>query len=117
MAQITTVESVYSSSQAFTDENFLFDNVSLWNFTKGENFTMKKELPIDMKFNDGHRLAIISHSVLMFLSAIGNISVFVVIFRIWMKGRLSRINLFLLHLAIADLLVTFLLMPLEVSES
>jgi len=31
-----------------------------------------------------------------------------------MKGRLSRINLFLLNLAIADLLVTFLMMPLEI---
>lgn len=37
-------------------------------------------------------------------------------FRIRMKARLSRVNILLLHLAIADLFVTFLMMPLEVSH-
>ncbi|ODM93483.1 Gonadotropin-releasing hormone II receptor [Orchesella cincta] len=74
----------------------------------------QRPVPIDMQFNDGHQLAIILYSLLMILSAAGNITVFSVIVRLSLKGRLSRINLFLLHLTVADLLVTFLIMPLEI---
>ncbi|CAG7837944.1 unnamed protein product [Allacma fusca] len=72
------------------------------------------ELPIYMQFNQGHMVAIVVYSILMFISAVGNITVLVTIIRFRMKARLNRVNLFLLHLAIADLLVTFLLMPLEI---
>lgn len=41
----------------------------------------KPQLPIDMKFNEGHLLAILVYSVLMIFSAIGNISVLCTIAR------------------------------------
>lgn len=49
----------------------------------------------------------------MVLSSIGNITVLVILIKRRMK-RPSRIDAMLTHLAIADLLVTFLMMPLEV---
>lgn len=71
-------------------------------------------LPIDMQFNDGHRLQIAVYSVLMIISAIGNITVLALLIKRRLKAH-SRINMMLTHLAIADLLVTFLMMPLEIA--
>ncbi|CAL8147165.1 unnamed protein product [Orchesella dallaii] len=79
------------------------------------NSNAENELPIDMQFNDGHLLAVVVYSFLMVISAVGNISVFSTILRLRLQGKLSQINLFLFHLAIADLLVTFLMMPLEIA--
>ncbi|GLV40451.1 Adipokinetic hormone receptor [Carabus blaptoides fortunei] len=70
-------------------------------------------LPIDMRFNHGHVVSIIAYSILMVLSAIGNITVLVLILRRRRQTK-SRINLMLMHLATADLLVTFLMMPMEI---
>ncbi|XP_026678489.1 gonadotropin-releasing hormone II receptor-like [Diaphorina citri] len=64
-------------------------------------------------FNEGHVVAIVTYSVLMVISAIGNITVLSTILRRRRKTR-SRINTMLMHLAIADLIVTFLMMPLEI---
>ncbi|XP_031632169.1 gonadotropin-releasing hormone receptor isoform X2 [Contarinia nasturtii] len=71
------------------------------------------DLPLDMKFNDGHRLSIVVYSVLMVLSSIGNMTVLVLLLK-RRKKRPSRIDTMLTHLAIADLLVTFIMMPLEI---
>lgn len=49
----------------------------------------------------------------MVVSAIGNGTVLVLLIRRRLKSP-SRIDTMLMHLAIADLLVTFLLMPLEI---
>ncbi|CAL8139969.1 unnamed protein product [Orchesella dallaii] len=38
-------------------------------------YSTQKSLPIDMKYNDGHRLAIVAYTLLMITSAIGNITV------------------------------------------
>lgn len=65
------------------------------------------ELPIDMRFNDGHIVSIVIYSVLMIISAIGNTTILVLITR---RKRLSksRIHTMLMHLAIADLLVSMI---------
>ncbi|XP_023723720.1 gonadotropin-releasing hormone receptor isoform X2 [Cryptotermes secundus] len=68
----------------------------------------------DMKFNDGHRMSIITYSVLMAVSAVGNITVLVNILRRRRSLRFGN-NYMFMHLAIADLLVTFLMMPLEIA--
>ncbi|CAD6234249.1 GSCOCG00007685001-RA-CDS [Cotesia congregata] len=73
----------------------------------------ESELPIDMQFNEGHLLSIITYSVLMVISIAGNTTVLVLIFE-RRKTHQSRINTMLMHLAIADLLVTLLMMPLEI---
>lgn len=49
----------------------------------------------------------------MVLSSIGNITVLVMLIKRRMK-RPSRIDTMLTHLAVADLLVTLLMMPLEI---
>lgn len=63
------------------------------------------ELPIDMRFNEGHVVSIVIYSVLMIVSAIGNTTVLVLITR---RKRVlkSRIHVMLMHLAIADLFVS-----------
>jgi len=48
--------------------------------TQWENVT-RKPLPIDMQFNDGHRLSIGGYTLLMIVSAIANTYVFVSIVR------------------------------------
>lgn len=67
--------------------------------------TNSSHLPIDMRFNDGHMLSIVVYSILMVFSAIGNTTVLVLIIR-RRRTSPSRINTMLMHLAIADLLVT-----------
>ncbi|XP_055599579.1 adipokinetic hormone/corazonin-related peptide receptor variant I-like [Uranotaenia lowii] len=74
----------------------------------------KSELPMDMQFNSGHLLQIVVYSVLMVISAIGNITVLTLLIKRRMKSH-SRIDMMLMHLAIADLMVTFLMMPLEIA--
>ncbi|XP_046753635.1 adipokinetic hormone/corazonin-related peptide receptor variant I-like isoform X3 [Diprion similis] len=77
------------------------------------NTTAEPTLEPDMIFNEGHVIAIVTYSILMVISAIGNSTVLVLIRR--RKGNTrSRINTMLMHLAIADLLVTFIMMPTEI---
>lgn len=49
----------------------------------------------------------------MIISAVGNITVLILLIKRRLKSP-SRIDTMLMHLAIADLLVTFLMMPLEI---
>lgn len=70
-------------------------------------------LPPDMKFNDGNIVTIVFYSILMVFSAVGNITVLSIIVK-RRRTSTSRINTMLIHLAIADLMVTFLMMPLEI---
>jgi len=66
----STIASINASSIGFvTDGLLIFD------------LEAKKTLPIDMQFNDRHKLAIVMYSLLMFVSAIGNISVLNAIYR------------------------------------
>ncbi|XP_068994293.1 adipokinetic hormone/corazonin-related peptide receptor variant I-like [Neodiprion pinetum] len=86
-------------------------NNSTWENITGNG--TEPELEPDMKFNEGHVIAIVTYSILMVISAIGNSTVLVLIRR--RKGNTrSRINTMLMHLAIADLLVTFIMMPTEI---
>lgn len=68
------------------------------------NLNGSSQLPIDMRFNDGHMVSIITYSVLMIVSAIGNTTVLYLILQ-RRRVKRSRINTMLMHLAIADLLV------------
>jgi len=62
-------------------------------------------LPLYMVFNDGHRLSIAVYSVLMVFSTIANITILVLLVK-RKRQQPSRINTMLMHLAIADLLVS-----------
>ncbi|XP_063540831.1 adipokinetic hormone/corazonin-related peptide receptor variant I-like isoform X2 [Cydia strobilella] len=72
-------------------------------------------LPLDMTFNHGHVVQICVYSVLMVVSATGNLTVLTQLVKRRRAGRASRLDLLLMHLAIADLMVTFLMMPLEIA--
>jgi gonadotropin-releasing hormone receptor len=96
------------ASETVQDHRNLLD----WTETSLDNATQHK-LPINMRFNEGHQLSIIVYSILMVFSAIANTTVLVLIVKRRRKTP-SRINTMLMHLAIADLLVTFLMMPLEI---
>ncbi|XP_011136225.2 gonadotropin-releasing hormone receptor isoform X1 [Harpegnathos saltator] len=74
------------------------------------------DMPMDMRFNDGHMVKIITYSILMVISATGNIAVLTMTVIRKRKSK-SRINTLVMHLAIADLFVTFLMMPFEIGWS
>lgn len=88
-------------------------NLQHWSET---NYTSNETLPINMRFNDGHKLSISVYSTLMVFSAIANVTVLVLLVKRRRK-KPSKINTMLMHLAIADLMVTFLMMPLEIGWS
>lgn len=54
------------------------------------------------------------YSVLFIIGAVGNVAVFFALIR--SRRRKSRVNLLMTHLVVADLIVTFIVIPLEVSN-
>jgi gonadotropin-releasing hormone receptor len=95
------------ASETVQDHRNLLD----WTETSLDNATQHK-LPINMRFNEGHQLSIIVYSILMVFSAIANTTVLVLIVKRRRKTP-SRINTMLMHLAIADLLVSVKMQPRE----
>ncbi|XP_049820611.1 adipokinetic hormone/corazonin-related peptide receptor variant I-like [Aethina tumida] len=71
------------------------------------NHTGPPELMLQQNFT-----VIIVYSALFVVAAIGNLTVFISLFR--SRHRKSRISLMIRHLAIADLIVTFIMIPIEV---
>ncbi|XP_067003816.1 adipokinetic hormone/corazonin-related peptide receptor variant I isoform X2 [Anabrus simplex] len=65
----------------------------------------------DMRFTSTNVVSIACYSVFFIVSAFGNCTVLSLILR---RRTRSRLTTMLMHLAIADLLVTFLMMPLEI---
>ncbi|XP_040581282.1 adipokinetic hormone/corazonin-related peptide receptor variant I [Lepeophtheirus salmonis] len=66
-----------------------------------------------MTFNSAHIISITGYSTLFIISSLANLTVLKILVRRYKKIK-SRVNLLLIHLAIADLLVTFFMMPLEI---
>lgn len=87
-----------------------------WNLSIQENVTFAAELndtyPEHMRFNDNFLSIVLVYSALFLVAAVGNLTVFISLFR--SRRRKSRISLMIRHLAIADLFVTFIMIPLEV---
>jgi len=69
------------------------------------NDTTYAELPDDMRFNDGHVVTIFTYSILMMISAVGNITVLITTIIRKRKSK-SRIHTLVMHLSIADLFVS-----------
>lgn len=65
-----------------------------------------EELPLDMRFNHGHMVSIAVYSVLMVISATGNLTVLSQLVKRRRAKRASRLDLLLMHLAVADLMVS-----------
>lgn len=64
-----------------------------------------QNLPHDLSFNEGHVVTIVTYTILIIISTIGNVTVLTAMWRRRKKSR-TRINTMLMHLAIADLLVS-----------
>jgi hypothetical protein len=58
------------------------------------------ELPEDMQFNSAHVISIVGYSTLFLVSSIANCTVLMILIRRYKKTK-SRVNLLLIHLAIA----------------
>ncbi|XP_064619083.1 adipokinetic hormone/corazonin-related peptide receptor variant I-like isoform X2 [Lineus longissimus] len=76
-----------------------------------KQITTTQEIPREMTFNDDGLIAVTAYSCLFVIAAFGNLTVFLTLFR--SRHRKSRVNMFIMHLCIADLLTTFVMMPLE----
>lgn len=70
------------------------------------------DLPEEMMFGDRNIITIIAYTLFFLIAASGNLTVFITLFR--NRGKKARVNLYIMHLAIADLIVTFIMMPLEI---
>ncbi|GFQ74906.1 gonadotropin-releasing hormone II receptor [Trichonephila clavata] len=90
-----------------TIDSTMADNTS--NFTNNTNYT---ELDL-LAFTEESRIEAIMYFVLFLLASSGNIPVFITLIR--GRRRRSRIEEMILHLTIADLIVTFVMIPLEIS--
>lgn len=70
------------------------------------------ELPDNLRFTDESVVIVTVYAALFVVAAAGNLTVFVPLFR--NRHRKSRINLMIMHLAVADLIVTFFTILLEI---
>ena len=69
-------------------------------------------IPKELQFNDDNLMTVISYTCMFVVAACGNLTVFITLFR--NRHVKSRVNQFILHLSIADLIVTFVMLPLEI---
>ncbi|XP_037511749.1 adipokinetic hormone/corazonin-related peptide receptor variant I-like [Rhipicephalus sanguineus] len=70
-------------------------------------------LPEELTFTRKSLVQVIVYVVLFVAAAAGNVPVFVSL--LGKRARKSRIKLMMMHLAVADLIVTFVMIPLEVA--
>ncbi|XP_046399942.1 adipokinetic hormone/corazonin-related peptide receptor variant I-like [Ischnura elegans] len=69
-------------------------------------------LPPELIFNEDSLVSIVAYCTLLAISAVGNLSVIASLIRL--RHRKSRVDFMLTHLAVADLVVTFVMIPMEI---
>lgn len=74
------------------------------------NLTDSEEITVPIPEHD---MVIGVYSALLVVGALGNIAVFYALMS--SRRRKSRVNLLMTHLVVADMMVTFIVIPLEVS--
>ncbi|XP_042883233.1 gonadotropin-releasing hormone receptor-like isoform X2 [Penaeus japonicus] len=79
------------------------------NLTNGTNFTSA----IPDSLTNINMTQLIAYSLLFPFAAIGNLMVFVALFR--SRHRKSRVNMMIMHLSLADMIVTFVFLPTEIT--
>lgn len=84
----------------------------MWDPNTTDQPNRTHQLPDELKFNNNALVVVIVYGVLFIIAAIGNLTVFITLVR--GRHRKSRISLMITHLAIADLFVTFIMIPLEI---
>ncbi|XP_035211010.1 gonadotropin-releasing hormone II receptor-like isoform X2 [Stegodyphus dumicola] len=88
-------------------------NLNVTNSSNLDLSTAFPDIPYYLTFNEDSIREVILYSLMLVLAAAGNIPVFVTLIR--NRHRKSRVNLMIMHLAIADLIVTFVMIPLEIA--
>ncbi|CAH2230402.1 jg1905 [Pararge aegeria aegeria] len=91
------------------DQNFWEYFSTDQNMNSNINDTVSDAVP-----NSDQGFVVGIYSALFVVGAIGNVSVFVSLVR--SRRRKSRVNLLMTHLVVADLIVIFIGIPLEVSK-
>lgn len=86
-------------------------NVSDAPMTSSDNVT-SAPIPREMMFSDDSLVSVVTYVILFVIAAVGNLTVFVALYR--NRNRRSRVNLFIMHLSVADMIVTFVMMPMEI---
>lgn len=79
-------------------------------FIESANVT---DMEIDTVPTSDQGFVVAMYSTLFVIGAVGNVCVFVSLVR--SRRRKSRVNLLMTHLVVADLIVIFIVIPLEVS--
>ena len=106
---------VFASGVFVTDSmwNVPYDNFSDMELTT-DNVTTQAHylIPKELTFTMDNLVSVIAYTVLFTIAACGNLLVFVTLFR--NRHRKSRVNLFIMHLSIADMIVTFVMIPMEI---
>ena len=81
--------------------------------TSDGNDSTSSPLHIPQSLTDINMTQLIAYSLLFPLAAVGNLLVFVALFR--NRHRKSRVNMMILHLSLADMIVTFVFLPTEIT--
>ena len=87
-------------------------NSSLASPSNSSSNSSSSALPREMLFNDDSLVSVVAYSILFVVAAAGNLTIFITLFRY--RHRKSRVNMFIMNLCIADLIVTFVMLPLEI---
>ncbi|KAK8386121.1 hypothetical protein O3P69_010686 [Scylla paramamosain] len=77
------------------------------------NGSASSSVHIPESLTDINMTQLIAYSLLFPLAAVGNLLVFVALFR--NRHRKSRVNMMILHLSLADMIVTFVFLPTEIT--
>lgn len=96
---------------ALSTKNFNCSNMTYGDVSNA-SFFRSTQLPANMQFGGQHVVFIAAYSCFFFIAAVGNLTVFITLFR--NRSDRSRVNMFIMHLSIADLIVTFIMLPLEI---
>lgn len=80
-----------------------------------ENVTQLPQFPEQLMFTNDTLVPVIAYPCLFFVAASGNLMVLITLWR--KRGFKSRVNLCIMHLSVADLIVAFVFIPLEVTWS
>ncbi|ELT92261.1 hypothetical protein CAPTEDRAFT_97007 [Capitella teleta] len=77
--------------------------------TSDSNF----EVPRELLFNTDAIVSVSILGVMFLVAAVGNLTVFAILF-FNRHSRLSRVSIFIMHLSISDLIITFIMIPMEI---
>ena len=88
------------------------NTTQVFNWTPLTASTNTTTIPREMVFSDDNYVSVVAYSLLFTVAAMGNLTLFITLCR---TQRQSRVNIFILHLCIADMIVTFIMMPMEIA--